>query len=124
MPSRLPVRCYHHGCPALVQPPERYCQAHKSDRFGSDRQQYHADLGNFYQSARWRKTRLMVLRRDPVCQVLGCNQPSEVVDHIVPISEGGDKLDPDNLQGLCKPCHDHKTLAEARHRATRKRPTK
>jgi 5-methylcytosine-specific restriction endonuclease McrA len=34
------------------------------------------------------------------------------VDHIIPIEAGGAKLDPDNLQTVCKRCHTHKTFNE------------
>ena len=33
---------------------------------------------------------------------------AEELDHIVPISKGGDDIE-DNWQGLCKECHDKKT---------------
>ncbi len=33
-------------------------------------------------------------------------------DHITPLAEGGTDAD-DNIQGLCGPCHEGKTLAEA-----------
>lgn len=33
--------------------------------------------------------------------------PATVVDHIIPIAEAPERrLDPSNLQSLCKPCHD------------------
>ena len=38
------------------------------------------------------------------------NTPS--LDHIVPISQGGDVYDIDNMQTLCWPCHKRKTLEE------------
>ena len=30
---------------------------------------------------------------------------SEEVDHIVPLTEGGEPFDEDNLRALCRPCH-------------------
>jgi 5-methylcytosine-specific restriction protein A len=68
---------------------------------------------HLYNDGRWkhptRGLRAAVLRRDPVC--CECKrQPSNVADHI--IDHRGDlKLfwDINNLQGLCKECHDRKT---------------
>jgi 5-methylcytosine-specific restriction protein A len=34
------------------------------------------------------------------------------VDHIVPIREGGARLDANNLQPLCHTCHSRKTMLE------------
>lgn len=64
---------------------------------------------------RWDKLRLVVLTRDNhLCQVcLSRNRVTAAnqVDHIVPRSKGGgDELE--NLQALCKPCHDAKTVSE------------
>jgi 5-methylcytosine-specific restriction endonuclease McrA len=37
---------------------------------------------------------------------------SEEVDHITPLSQGGDPYDMNGLQGICVPCHQAKTAAE------------
>jgi 5-methylcytosine-specific restriction endonuclease McrA len=42
-----------------------------------------------FKRKQWPATRRAVLARDPLCNV--CDQrPSEEVDHIVPLSQGGD----------------------------------
>ena len=57
--------------------------------------------------AAWERLRRAVLARDPVC--VACYQlPSRHVDHIVPRRAGGSD-EPENLQGLCAPCHARKT---------------
>lgn len=46
----------------------------------------------------------------------GCERLATVADHIVPHRGDESKFyDPDNLQSLCKPCHDtHKQRIEKR----------
>ena len=63
----------------------------------------------------WYKVRNRFKKANPLCRLCklaGRIVPASVVDHRVPISEGGARLDPANLQSLCKPCHDHKTATE------------
>ena len=62
---------------------------------------------------RWRRLRLLILNRDPICMEHGCNQPSTDVDHIKPKAEGGSD-DAANLQGLCHRHHSAKTVREGR----------
>lgn len=58
-------------------------------------------------STRWRRLRRAILSQEPLCR--HCNGVATEVDHI-----SGDPSDNtrDNLQGLCKPCHSHKTGRE------------
>ena len=70
---------------------------------------------NFYNSRQWRKLRLMILQRDPICKE--CEKKnifvsSIVVDHILPINKGGAKYNADNLQGLCTTCHNRKSARD------------
>lgn len=67
---------------------------------------------HMYNSPQWkgpRGLRLFILRRDPVCKE--CHrQMSSVADHVK--DHRGDWklfLDPNNVRGVCKPCHDRKT---------------
>ena len=63
--------------------------------------------------ARWRRLRLMILRRDKfVCCVCGKPGATEV-DHIKPLVEGGEN-DDGNLQSLCRRCHAIKTGRDAK----------
>ncbi len=61
----------------------------------------------------WRtRTRIWVLRRDPICVIDGCNEASTDVDHIIPKRMGGPDT-PENLQGLCGHHHKVKTANES-----------
>ena len=65
-----------------------------------------------YDRRRWRdRLSVIVLRRDPICVVPGCNEPSTDADHIVPKSQGGDDS-MENLQGMCHAHHSRKTRQE------------
>lgn len=59
--------------------------------------------------ADWRKTREAVIREQPICAFHGvskvCTGLSETVDHIQPLSAGGERLGRANLRGLCNECH-------------------
>lgn len=80
----------------------------------------------FYNSGAWRKTRKAFLLQYPLCKFCqdnGRTTAAKVVDHILEINQGGAKLDWENLQPLCHPCHNSKTARnthEARKRNIKK----
>jgi 5-methylcytosine-specific restriction endonuclease McrA len=58
--------------------------------------------------------RARVLDRDGgVCQLGydGCTWHATIVDHVVPLASGG-TADPENLQAVCRSCHERKSEAE------------
>ena len=60
---------------------------------------------------RWRRfAKKWYLPQHPLC--VACGQPAQCVDHILPLSEGGEKYDEANLQALCQSCHNRKTKRE------------
>jgi len=65
-----------------------------------------------YQSAAWRALREDFLIEHPFCK---CKRPAEVVDHILPIRHGGDFWNLNNLQAMCKRCHNRKTAKESNY---------
>lgn len=75
----------------------------------------------WYKTARWQKLRMSVLVRDLfTCQMKGCGRIEAdtsqlVADHKVP-HHGDEALfwNENNLQCLCKPCHDKLKQAEER----------
>ena len=70
---------------------------------------------HFYVSRTWLKLRRAVLDQQPLCvdcQGRGILTLATDVDHILPISKGGDPTDPDNLQCLCASCHASKTQVD------------
>ena len=64
----------------------------------------------------WRKVRERKRATDPLCErckQLGRTTATAIVHHILPLVDGGARLDMANLQSLCVPCHAevHKELA-------------
>jgi 5-methylcytosine-specific restriction endonuclease McrA len=71
----------------------------------------------FYNSWAWRKVRKSFLSKNPLCKHCdekGITEVATVVDHILPINRGGDKLNEDNFQSLCESCHNKKSSSESR----------
>ncbi len=65
--------------------------------------------GRVYDTSAWKRLRKLVLTAEPLCRMCaetGKATLATVVDHVEPVSAGGAAIDPDNLQSLCKSCHD------------------
>ena len=65
----------------------------------------------------WDRIRKLVLDRDPTCKICGV-RPSTQVDHVRPKAD-----DHSHLQGVCYPCHKHKSSSEGGQAAAAVRPT-
>ena len=68
-----------------------------------------------YSGSQWRKLRAQVLEAEPLCRE--CNSRGRVtaakmVDHIAPVTAGGEFYEWDNLQPLCDSCHARKSARE------------
>lgn len=106
---RAPKYCTHRDsdgpCLNLVPAGTRNCDQHAS-RWGKTAASQRTATSD------WRKRRAIILKRDNFrCYV--CGGPANQVDHIVAVAHGGsDKYD--NLAAICPPCHQRKSLAEAR----------
>ncbi len=69
----------------------------------------------------WRPLRDEVLAAEPLCRrcrAAGRTAAAELVDHVIPVEIAPQRrLDPKNLQPLCRPCHGEKTAEDrARYR--------
>lgn len=107
MPTRSPRPCLEPGCGQLTR--DGRCPAHAAKRRQAQDERRGSARARGY-DARWERLRRMHLARDPLCvfcRQLGRATAATVVDHIRP--HRGDRallLDADNLQSLCKRCHD------------------
>lgn len=105
MPSKPPHPCGQSGCATLVQQ-GAYCPEHQRARVHDPQQR------KFYSSSRWTVLSKLIRQRDPICKVCG-RAPSTSADH-----KDGDITNnlPENLQGLCRDCHDEKSGKEHRRK--------
>lgn len=72
-------------------------------------------MPRFYDLQAWRRARREHLAQEPLCRMCraqGITKPGHHVDHITPISKGGDPFDSDNLQSLCAEHHSLKTARD------------
>ena len=111
MPRKPLKPCKHPKCPNLTE--GYYCDEHK-DEMGYKQEQ--SKYKKLYNSSRWQDLRRYRLNTQPLCvECLKKDRifPATVVDHIKP-HKGNEKLfyDFNNLQSLCKSCHDRKTAKE------------
>jgi 5-methylcytosine-specific restriction protein A len=75
-----------------------------------------------YSTARWQKLRTLKLQQTPLCEgcPAGAFTIASHVDHVRPISDGGDPFPPlDGLRAYCPPCHSAKTARGAEAGAVR-----
>ncbi len=94
--------CTEPGCDAIADGPR--CPNHIRSR---DKVRT-ATRGTTYSDREWRRIRLLVLARDDYrCQLRGrrCTGDATAVDHIIPLSKGGSRLDPRNLRASCSWCN-------------------
>ncbi len=68
------------------------------------------EYDKFYHSVEWKKVRKIQLDKNPFCTE--CGRPANTVDHIKAIKDGGAKLDMENLQSMCRSCHNIKESKE------------
>lgn len=91
--------------------------------YAPERKPFQREVDNsaFYNSWPWRKKRKQHLLKEPLCRMCKSNDiitAANMVDHIVPIAQGGAPLEDSNLQSLCDyrglSCHEKKSATESR----------
>ena len=102
-------------CGAKIKINERACERCRASASAEANKMYNAfsrnkEADKIYQSKEWKAVRAIAKARQPFCVV--CGKPTQIIDHIVPIEHGGATLNLDNLQGLCRGCHNKKTAQD------------
>ena len=118
--------CTASGCKTIVTDGGYRCAKHPTPTHTAKREYaHHYYQGkNIYWTNRWKRFRAVVLREEPLCRIcaqFGIYTEATVVDHIHEIKDGGNHLDRDNAQSLCRSCHQRKTAEEAKKRRSKER---
>lgn len=108
MPFSASRPCRHRGCAHVTQDSSGFCQDHHHEYFQyrkrlDEERPNSAKRGYGYA---WRNARESWLRRNPLC--VWCGRVATMVDHKVPVKEGGPLLDESNFQSMCHTCHEIK----------------
>ena len=116
MPTKPARPCRMAGCRNRCEDGKQYCPEHQLVVERARRKRLEGDeCAEFYQTREWRMLRKEVLTAEPLCRICrehGRLTPATIVDHIMPIRQGGDKMDRSNLQPLCARCHERKSIEE------------
>ena len=117
MPYLPGVPCSNRGCSAIVPGGGRCpaCKVQYNREYDTTMRNQRAS--KFYRSRTWKRLRTRQLAIEPLCR--GCKEnggavvPATQVDHIIPWA-GNYNLatDMNNLQSLCRWCHDVKSSKE------------
>jgi 5-methylcytosine-specific restriction enzyme A len=104
MPTSWSNPCSVPGC-HMTTKTGQFCTPHRKEKKAAhDAKRPRAAQRGY--DAEWQKTRTAIIRQRPVCEY--CGGPGEIVDHILPVREGGTN-DAENLMTLCRRCHGAKT---------------
>lgn len=114
MPVKPGKPCAAPRCPRVTT--SKYCVDH-AHLEKQDKARWDARRGNKVErgyGGSWGAARIMHLNANPLC--FDCGRAAELVHHIVPISEGGPRLEMDGLMSLCVPCHAKRHGNDAREK--------
>lgn len=108
----MPRRYACIACGRLTPNPSSLCDEHldyrKKQRAARDatpaQRARRSHDNRSYRGPLWNRVRRIVIDRDGCCQQCG-SEEDLTADHIIPITNGGEPLDEDNLQCLCRSCN-------------------
>jgi len=98
----------------MANKPNKVVRSWVAQRAAFERTNSNSD---FYNSWPWRKFAKIFKANNPLC--VECLKkelivPVYVVDHVVAINAGGERLNENNCQSLCESCHNRKSSNESR----------
>jgi len=107
MPKAPPKPCNRYRCPNMATK-DGYCDDHWEPRWAR-----YERGAKIYDLSVWKKFRANYLRRHPICN--RCRHAATVPHHIDPVDNGGAIFDEDNLEPLCRNCHEieHGRMADS-----------
>jgi len=104
--------CQQFPCSNYAEHGSTYCKEHRIPRASKE-------TDPFYLSPAWRRFRNFYVSLHPFCELCekqGLLVPVDVVDHVVELKDGGDRLSESNAMSLCHKCHNAKTAKEKARR--------
>lgn len=114
MPYKPKKPCRFPNCPELTN--ETFCDKHRKEDNKIYNQYKRDELSKtFYRTKEWRDIRQKKLKISPLCEECKKNGTlviGKIVDHIIPIKQGGEPYNLENLQTLCWSCHSRKSILE------------
>ncbi len=88
--------------------PEIYCEKHRKER-QKEYELYQRKYNHRERyDGRWDKVRNIYIKNHPLCEEClkeNITTVGELVHHKIPIEDGGEKYDFDNLETVCRSCH-------------------
>ncbi|KKK69090.1 hypothetical protein LCGC14_2937510 [marine sediment metagenome] len=114
MPKKPKHYCRELRCPNLADSGESYCLDHQRQRNRDFNKTRPTSAERGYNRA-WQVYRAWYLKRHRLCVVCskeGKTVIATIVDHIIPVSKGGDFWDESNHQSMCLSHHNAKTARE------------
>lgn len=94
--------CVEIGCPEYARSGSSRCEVHAAAR-DRERGRERPNAARRGYDGSWQQVARGVLQERPTCE--RCGGVATVVHHRRPIREGGARLDPANLEALCRACH-------------------
>jgi 5-methylcytosine-specific restriction enzyme A len=101
MPFAAPRRCAVLGHPPFTGRRCPMCSREYDARRGPPSRGYGRD---------WKEFRANFLLSHPRCVI--CGAAASQIDHIVPLANGGARMDERNLRSLCASCHSRRTIRD------------
>lgn len=114
--------CFEPRCPALVERGVQYCPTHAALHAQRDAEHRGNERERGY-TAPVRRAMQAYRRAHPCCEPCareGRRRRTQIVDHRVPLRDGGNPLGP--FEAQCRSCHAVKTAGEVRRRAALRAP--
>jgi len=108
----LKTACNWPGCPEAIKAGDRYCKEHWKEYYQHQDKRRGKTKERGY-GGRWQKIRIRVLADEPFCRE--CKRQGRVAGATVVHHIDGNvwNIKINNLEPLCKPCHDSITMREA-----------
>ena len=109
MPSINRKACPTHG----IYITKRCEQCKKQTAKIYNQQSRNKESVSIYNTRRWQKVRELQLMKNPLCK---CGEIAAIADHVIELVDGGEAYSLDNLESMCRSCHNSKTAKVKRDR--------